>query len=343
MFVEIVRLLVVAAATAAGYVLGRGAGTGQGSGPVVGATLGALVGYVAGGVFGRQLRRTMGRVERDVARTPAAVLLAGTAGAALAGLASAVLAAPALVLVPGRWGWPLAGLVVWVGIYEGYRIAAGKSAELLGLAGLRAEVAPAGVLVDTSAVIDGRILALARCGVLPGRVLLPRFVLDELQSIADAGDGSRRRRGRRGLQILAALGRDGPGVTVLDDEVPEFDAVDAKLVALACRLGAPLCTTDAALVGVAELRGVRCLNPARLAEELRPEVLPGELVEVAIARPGREPGQGVGFLDDGTMVVVGGAADLVGRDVRVRVTQSVRTSVGRMLFATVDPAPSGVG
>jgi uncharacterized protein YacL len=122
---------------------------------------------------------------------------------------------------------------------------------------------------------------------------------------------------------------------VVDDEVPEFEAVDAKLVALARRLPADLVTTDANLQTVAEVQGVRCRNLNRLADGLRPAILPGEVLSLPISREGKEPGQGVGFLDDGTMVVVGDAAGFVGRDVAVRVTSNVQTSVGRLLFASV--------
>jgi uncharacterized protein YacL len=342
MFVEVVRLLVVAVATAGGYVLAGRGRPDPGNAPALGATLGALVGYVAGGVFGRQLRRTMGRVEDELSRVPAAGLLAGSVGACALGALAALVGAPAVALIPGRWGWPVFALVVWVGVFEGFRIAMAKSTELLALAGLRAVPSgpAAGIealnVVDTSALIDGRLKAVVEAGFLAGTLVVPRFVLDELQAIADSGDGARRRRGRRGLEVLDALRRDGlVGVEVAVDEVPEVETVDAKLVALARRLGAGLVTTDAALAGVAELQGVRCRNLHRLAAGMRPAVVPGEVLRLPISREGKEPGQGVGFLEDGTMVVVGGAAGMVGRDVRVRVTSHVQTAVGRMLFATV--------
>jgi uncharacterized protein YacL len=338
MFVEVVRLLIVALSTAAGYALVAQGRTDPGGSAVLGATMGALVGYVVGGVVGRQLRQAMGSLERQVSRAPAHQLLAGVVGAGALAVVSALIALPAVVLVPGPWGWPVFGLLVWVGVYEGFQIGATKSTELLELAGLRAHADPedAAVLLDTSAVIDGRLLQVADAGFLHGRLLVPRFVLDELQGIADAADDTRRRRGRRGLEILDALRRDPRvDVSVVDDEVPEFDAVDAKLVALARRLPADLVTTDANLQKVAEVQGVRCRNLNRLAAGLRPAILPGEVLSLPISREGKEPGQGVGFLDDGTMVVVGDAADFVGRDVAVRVTSNVQTSVGRLLFASV--------
>ena len=348
MFVEVVRLIIVLLATAAGFDVARRAIEPDGGAVVVGAILGALVGYVAGGTIGRFLRRAMGALEEEVDRAPAPRLLAGVVGAALLGLLSAVISAPAVVLVPGHWGWPVAALVVWIGTYEGYRIAAAKSGELLAMAGLTAAAGVDGtaprhrdgdlLLLDTSSVIDGRLLAVAEAGFLRGRLAVPRFVLGELQGIADAQDPHRRRRGRRGLDVLGALGRTA-GVEVLEQDVPEFAEVDAKLVALARRLGADLVTTDSALARVAELQGIRCLSVQRLADALRPVLLSGDVIRLPIAREGREPGQGVGFLDDGTMVVVGDAAGLVGREVDVRVTSNVQTSVGRMLFASLVAAP----
>lgn len=346
MFVEVVRLLVVVVATAGGYVLAGRGSPDPGNTPVLGATLGALVGYVAGGVFGRQLRRTMGHVEARARQAPAAGLVVGSLGAAVAGLVAGLVGLPAVVLVPGRWGWPVFGLVVWLGLWEGFRIGMAKSDELLALAGVRVITpesagTPTGCrserhVLDTSAIIDGRLAAVVEAGFLGGTLVVPRFVLDELQAIADAGDEGRRRRGRRGLEVLEALRRGGlVAVEVGLDEVPEREAVDAKLVTLARRLGATLVTTDGALAQVAELQGVPVRNVNRLAAGLRPVVVPGEVLHLPISREGKEPGQGVGYLEDGTMVVVGGAASYVGRDVRVRVTSHVQTSAGRMLFATV--------
>jgi uncharacterized protein YacL len=254
---------------------------------------------------------------------------------------------PAVILLPGHWGWPVWGLLVWIGIYEGFAIAMRRADELLALAGLSTRplvrATPYGpgrstdaVLLDTSAVIDGRLLAVARAGFLPSVLLVPPFVLDELQTIADAQDPLRRRKGQRGLDLLHALqDMQGIEVHVLDDEVVEHDEVDAKLVALSRRLEVPLLTVDTNLQRVAELQGVRCLNLHRLSDGLRPQLVPGETVRVPIAREGKEPGQGVGFLDDGTMVVVGDAARLVGSEIEVRITGNAQTSVGRMLFATV--------
>jgi len=295
------------------------------------------------------LRTAMGRVELHVERTPPAQLLGGGVGAALLGGLSLLLGIPAVVLMPHLSGWPVLGLLVWIGLYEGFRLGARKSEELLAMAGLSTRplvrasryggnVAPDALLIDSSAAIDGRLRAVTDAGFLRGALLVPRFVLDEMQGIADAAEPARRRRGRRGLEILDSLQGD-PRISlhVLDDEVPEFAEVDAKLVALARRLDVGLITTDFNLQRVAELQGVTCLNLNRLAETMRPVHVPGEVVRFTVSREGREPGQGVGFLDDGTMVVVSGAASLVGQEIAPRVTSNVQTSVGRMLFASLDP------
>lgn len=352
MFVEIVRLFVVFLATAGGFAVGAGGGGPEaGNGAVLGATLGASVGYVLGGVVGRLLRRAMGVVDRRIEQAPAHRIFAGAVGGIALGGLTAVIGIPVVLLLPARAGWPLLGLSVWVGAYQGYSYGSRKSDELLAMAGLSSRplvrASPFGgsveqdaVLVDTSAVVDGCLLPLARTGFLRDALLVPRFVLDELQGIADAQDPNRRRRGRRGLEILEALGEQtGVEVHVLDDEVPEHDEVDAKLVALARRLRTSLVTLDEPLRQVAELQGVRCLDVRRLSEGLRPTHVAGEELRLRISRQGKEAGQGVGFVDDGTMVVVTDAADRVGQDVTVRINSSVPTSMGRMLFASFASQP----
>ncbi len=353
MFVEIVRLFIVFLATAAGYTLGRGNGdpiTGDlaGNGAIIGATLGACVGYVSGGILGRLLTAAMGIVEERVDELHPGRLLAGAVGAACGGGLSTLLAVPAVILLPGLWGWPVFGVVVWTAIYLGWRLTSRKYEDLLALAGLSTRplvrATPYGPeseahLVDTSAIIDGRLLAIARAGFLRGPLLVPRFVLDELQTIADAQDPIRRRRGRRGLDLLEALqGLSGLEVHVLDDEVVEHEEVDAKLVALARRLKVDLVTVDEPLQRIAELQGIKCLSLHRLSDGLRPVHVAGEVVRLPITRAGKEPGQGVGFLDDGTMVVVADGQALVGREVDARITGNARTAMGTMLFASISTA-----
>ena len=340
--------MIVSVFTLAGYELSGGSdGTSHGGGVLVAVVLGAGLGYVHGGVLGRYLRVAMGTFERRVDRAPAASLLAGGLGAALLGLFGALIGTAAVVVLPEPWGWPVLGLSCWLGLYTGWSIGASKGDELVTLlrrspvderpfVPRRTERLGPVVLVDRSAAMDGRLLAVAGSGFLPGRLAVPRFVLDELNAIAEAGDPARRRRGRRALETLDVLRHDPDvGLTVLDDEVPEREGMDAKLVVLAQRLEAALLTSDSTLAAMAELQGVSCRNLNRLAIGLAPVLVPGEVVRLTVSKAGRDPGQGVGFLEDGTMVVVSDGATLVGRLTDVTITSSVQTSKGRMFFASL--------
>jgi uncharacterized protein YacL len=189
-------------------------------------------------------------------------------------------------------------------------------------------------IVDTSAIIDGRIADVAAVGFVDGPLVVPRFVLRELQRLADGSDTLRRNRARRGFEVLQRLQEAGSGlVQIVDDDVASVEDVDAKLVALARQRGARVLTTDYNLNRVAELSGVRVLNVNDLANALKPVALPGEGLRVTLQREGKEPGQAVGFLEDGTMVVVEHGRRLLGQEVAVVVTSALQTSAGRMIFA----------
>lgn len=190
------------------------------------------------------------------------------------------------------------------------------------------------IVVDTSVLIDGRIAEIVESGFIYGTLAVPRFVLEELQHIADSSDTLRRNRGRRGLEILARMQRDPrTPIEIVDDEAPGSAEVDAKLVELAKRRGRAILTNDFNLNRVAEVQGVRVLNINSLANAVKPAVLPGEELHVRVIQEGKEAGQGVGFLDDGTMVVVEGGARLLDREVVVAVTRVLQTVAGRMIFA----------
>jgi uncharacterized protein YacL len=254
-----------------------------------------------------------------------------------------------------RVALPLTALAAWVGAYFGFRLFVHQSETLFGALGLSTRplvrsspyAQGDGLLVDTSAVMDGQLLVLARSGLLHDDLLVARFVLDELQGLADAEDDSRARKAQRGLESLDVLRRESTvRVRVVDDEVPELREVDAKLAALARRLQVRLLTTDANLARVAEVQGVPVINLRRLAIELAPDVVAGQGLRVALVKPGRQPGQGVGYLDDGSMVVVNGGADLVGTgDVELVASSIVPTAAGRIVFARPaeprTPSPSG--
>ena len=195
------------------------------------------------------------------------------------------------------------------------------------------------IVVDTSVLIDGRIAEIVESGFIYGTLLVPRFVLEELQHIADSSDTLRRNRGRRGLEILARMQREArTPVEIVDDEAPGIAEVDAKIVDLAKRRSRVVLTNDFNLNRVAELQGVRVMNINSLANAVKPAVLPGEDLRVRVIQEGKEPGQGVGFLDDGTMVVVEGGARLIDSDVDVSVTRVLQTVAGRMIFAQPRPA-----
>jgi uncharacterized protein YacL len=190
------------------------------------------------------------------------------------------------------------------------------------------------IVVDTSAIIDGRIAEIVESGFIYGTLVIPRFVLDELQHIADSSDTLRRNRGRRGLEILARMQKEpGTPVEIVEDDVPDVAEVDAKLVALARARSRVILTNDFNLNRVAELQGVRVMNINSLANAVKPAVLPGEELRVRVIQEGKEAGQGVGFLDDGTMIVVEGGARHIDRDLDVSVTRVLQTVAGRMIFA----------
>lgn len=193
-----------------------------------------------------------------------------------------------------------------------------------------------GLILDTSAIIDGRIVDVAKSALTPGPWIVPSFVLRELQQVADSEDPGRRARGRRGLESLERL-RAIPGLAlrILESDPSDTTPVDDRLIAAASRTEAVLVTTDFNLVKVASLHGVRVVNVHEIAQSMRGAAAPGEALSLLIVREGKEPGQGVGYLDDGTMIVVVEAADRVGTEVEVVITGATQTASGRMLFAKV--------
>ncbi|MCD4783919.1 MAG: TRAM domain-containing protein [Candidatus Eremiobacteraeota bacterium] len=186
-------------------------------------------------------------------------------------------------------------------------------------------------LLDTSVIIDGRIQEICKTGFIEGDLTVPRFVLNELQAIADSADSLKRNRGRRGLDVLHHLTKE-PGIQIYDKDYDDV-GVDTKLVKLAQELGAELMTTDYNLAKVAQLQGLIVLNVNELANSLKPVVLPGEEMEVKIIREGKESGQGVGYLDDGTMIVVEDGKRHIGEKINATVTSVIQTVAGKMIFS----------
>jgi uncharacterized protein YacL len=192
------------------------------------------------------------------------------------------------------------------------------------------------MLLDTSAIIDGRIADIVETGITESEIIVPRFILNELQTVADSQDKLKRNRGRRGLDILAQLqSSKSVDVRIMDPSaatVEKYSGVDEKLLALAHQLDGRVITNDYNLNKVARLRGVKVVNVNDLANAMRAVYLPGEPLKVRIVRPGEEAGQGVGYIQDGTMVVVEQARDLVGKEIEITVTSALQTSAGRMIF-----------
>ena len=192
------------------------------------------------------------------------------------------------------------------------------------------------LLLDTSVIIDGRIADLIEANFLEGLIVVPRFVLRELQQVADSNDPIKRARGRRGLDMLNRIQRNSRNeVKIHDGDFPEEKEVDAKLVRLARNLGAKLFTNDYNLGKIAELQSVNYVNMHEMAKSLRTVLLPGEVLNLRIAREGKDKGQGVGYLPDGTMVVVNNAQELVGQQVEAEVQSTLQTGAGVIVFADV--------
>ena len=193
-----------------------------------------------------------------------------------------------------------------------------------------------GKILDTSVIIDGRVADICETDFLEGPLVIPQFILQELQHIADSADNLKRARGRRGLDILNRMQKgDTVEVKVVDDDYPDIKEVDAKLIALGREMNAKIVTNDFNLNKVAQLQGVPVLNINQLANALKPMVLPGEVLHLQIMREGKEQGQGVAYLDDGTMVVVENASRHLGEEVEASVTSILQTTAGRMIFTTL--------
>ena len=286
-------------------------------------------------------------LERVAEDAPAGEVLGAVAGI-IAGLLIAALVAVLLAPVPYGIGalvsTALAVGLVAIGARTGTRRRAQFGALLRpaggggAVAGDRPPVLDGPpVVVDTSALIDGRVVDVARAGFLPGRLLVAGFVLEELQRVADAGDPMRRARGRRGLDTLDELRRrEDVVVETVAMEFPGTPEVDARLVRLALERRAMLLTSDYNLNRIAAVAGVRVLNVNDLATAMKPPLTAGETFAVSIVKEGKEAQQGVGYLDDGTMVVVENARERLGTTVRATVTSVLQTSSGRMVFATSD-------
>ena len=198
----------------------------------------------------------------------------------------------------------------------------------------RQDASSGSILLDTSAIIDGRIMDIYKVNFLTGRLVIPRCVLKELQKISDSADDIKRQRGRRGMELLRIMQSDPKiQVHIHEDELNEEKEVDAKVMKLAKLLDARICTTDFNLGRIAALQGIGVLNIHELGNAVKPMVYTGEILELKLIREGKEPGQALAYLEDGTMVIVSNARDLIGKKVSVRVTSVLQTQSGKMIFA----------
>ena len=299
---------------------------------------GFVAGWICGVLLSRLLRRGLDHVDEVLSRASGAEVLVGIGGVVV-GLFIATLISIALLRIPIVGPYLTVPIYLLSGYFTAY-VAARKHLEILSLLGVRAarEGLPGltpSKLLDSSAIIDGRLLEIVETGFVEGDVLVPRFVVEELQHLADSADAEKRVRGRRGLDYVRRL-QAGSGMVRIDDtDYGDMEAVDAKLVRLGRDLGAQIVTTDFALDKVAEIQGVKVLNVNDLANAVKAAVTPGEVIEVKVLREGRERDQGVGYLDDGTMIVIEAGALLVGSRVRAEVTSVLQSPSGKMIFSRV--------
>jgi uncharacterized protein YacL len=307
--------------------------------------LGALMGLIITPYIStRPMRAVRGLLGRVSAQT----LVAGLIGL-MAGLIVAALLAFPVSLLPPPFGdiLPFIGVILFS--YFGIAVFVMRQNDIfsvlrVNLPGRAADESTTStqenartILLDTSVIIDGRIADIARTGFLVGTLLIPRFVLNELQYIADSADSLRRQRGRRGMEVLSELQKDtAVPVRISDIDVEGVREVDDKLVILARQLRCPILTNDYNLNRIAELQGVPVLNVNELANAVKSVLLPGEPLSVNIIQEGKESGQGVGYLDDGTMVVVEDGRSYLNREVTVVVTKVLQTAAGRMIFARME-------
>jgi len=304
------------------------------------ASLGALTGLILTPYL---TTRPVRAIRKTFSLMPATSLSASMIGL-IVGLIVGALASLPLSLLPAPFGNFLPFVSAILFCYLGVTLFVTRQNDLFAMFGARLSGAPAAptaeersILLDTSVIIDGRIADVAATGFLQSTMLVPRFVLNELQYIADSSEPIRHQRGRRGLEVLNRLRKDTrTPLRITDLDIEEIHTTDEKLIVLAKQLHCPILTNDYNLNRVAELQGVVVLNLNDLANAVRVIFLPGESLPVYLIQEGKEPGQGVGYLEDGTMVVVDEGRKYVDRTVSVVVTKVLQTSAGRMIFARVD-------
>ena len=322
---------------------------------LAGAFVGGLLGFLLSPLFVRYLWRINDWVEARLNKMPLNDVLAGAAGLSI-GLILSNLSSSSFLLIPIIGKYIPIVLSIFLG-YLGMNIAVRKRDELgflvsylpwlsKGEKASKQQVPQADVcapkILDTSVIIDGRIADICQSGFVEGRLVVPIFVLEELQHIADSSDPLKRNRGRRGLDILNRMQKElGLAVQIDNRNYEEIAEVDSRLIQLAKETSGKILTNDFNLNKVAVLHGVAVLNINELANAVKPVVLPGEEMHVHLVKDGKEFGQGVAYLDDGTMIVVDGGKKYVGEHLEVLVTSVLQTAAGRMIFAKLKNGERG--
>jgi uncharacterized protein YacL len=292
---------------------------------------------IAGFIIGLLVALLVIKIEKDIRKLSLKIILGGVAGM-IVGLLVALILGFGLNMVSKirenqqviPWIYLLlTGILGYLGLVLG-----SKKVEEFSFRGGDCKATSDFRILDTSVIIDGRIADICDSGFMEGELIVPRFVLNELQFVADSSDSMKRSRGRRGLDILNRMQKSSAiNIEILEQDFTKIKGVDGKLVALAKKINAKLLTNDYNLNKVAELQGVRVLNVNELANAMKPVVLPGEQMVVKIIREGKELGQGVGYLDDGTMIIVDHAQKMLNMNVEVVVTSVLQTTAGRMIFS----------
>ena len=315
-------------------LLGLGVGFASGSGDSTHLFIGAALGALISGIIIA--------VQQSLQRVPSVMAIGAGVGFSIGVVLAGVLIFSAGQIFPQstlvtQFG-TMAVLIVlpYLGLIVGLRLGESSDWKIGTKEEQASNSAAVPKLLDTSVIIDGRIADICETGFIEGKFIIPQFILQELQHISDSADGLKRARGRRGLDILNHIQKKiDIDVTIVEEDFPHIKEVDAKLVELGKKLGAKILTNDLNLNKVAELQGVRVLNINDLSNALKPVVLPGETIRVFVLKEGKETGQGVAYLDDGTMVVVDNAKRCIGKNVDVIVTSVLQTSAGRMIFTRV--------
>lgn len=286
----------------------------------------------------------MGRkMVAELGELPMSTLVTGGIGLMLGLLASALVAIPLSNLPDAAGDWLPLLATIFLSV-TGVAVVLSREREVRSLLGMESpEAFPVSarsngrashrVLLDTSAIIDGRVADIGETGFLRDTLIVPQFILDELRHIADSSDALKRTRGRRGLEVLTRLRQGSEIALQVTDDSAGDGQVDTKLVTLARDMHASILTTDFNLKRVAEFQGIKVLNVNDLANALRPVLLPGDEMQIQIVQEGKEAGQGLGFLDDGTMVVVEAAREFLESEIAITVTRVLQTSAGRIIFA----------